>query len=98
MTRPPSIPPADPAEPPTIEGSTYVPGSGIRLYHGEKPHIWQEYKLYRETGLRPIRGAPILGAGWKIFVIMLMLGLLIDYLLGIAFFHGILPTLRGVFL
>ena len=56
-------------DPPTIEGgpgALWNPEGGPQLYHDEPPHIWQEYKLFRESGLRPIRGAPPWGAHWWI--------------------------------
>lgn len=56
-------------EPPTIEGgpgALWNPEGGPQLYQDEPPHIWQEYKLFRESGLRPKRGESPWGRHWWI--------------------------------
>jgi hypothetical protein len=63
-------------EPPTIEGgegALFRLDGGLQTYHGESPHIWQEYKLYRESGLRPIKGARLWGRHWWILPLTIVI-------------------------
>ena len=64
-------------EPPVVDlhpsawDDDWQPPIGNQLHNGEKAHIWQEFK--RDMDMHRGDGEPIIGRGWPVFVVILII-------------------------